>query len=100
MQVLTEWGMPVPDVAVTEAIFSAPTPATGKVSAGVAMLPNGSAVVFAVSKVTPGDVATMPPQQREMLQGQIAEIGGSDDVKAMVSAMRKRVKVTVVERNL
>ena len=42
----------------------------------------------------------MPPQQREMLQGQIAEIGGSDDVKALVSAMRKRVKVTVVERNL
>ncbi len=93
-------GMPVPDVAVTEAIFAVPSPAAGKVSAGVATLPNGSAVVFAVSKVTPGDVATMPPQQREMLQGQIAEIGGSDDVKAMVSAMRKRVKVTVVERNL
>ena len=93
-------GMPVPDVAVSEAIFAVPAPVAGKVSAGSATLPNGSAVVFAVSKVTPGDVATMPPQQREMLRGQIAEIGGSDDVKALVSAMRKRVKVTVVEGNL
>lgn len=93
-------GAPIPDAAVSEAIFAVPTPAAGKVSGGHAVLRDGSIALFAVSKVTPGDVASMPPQQREGLQKQIAQIGGGDDVQALVAALRKRVRVTVVEQNL
>ncbi|WP_342315801.1 peptidyl-prolyl cis-trans isomerase [Lysobacter sp. FW306-1B-D06B] len=93
-------GAPVPDASVAHAIFAVPAPAEGKVSAGHAALPNGAIVLFAVNKVTPGDLATLPPQQREMLQQQIAQVGGGDDVRALVNALRKRVKVEVVEQNL
>lgn len=93
-------GAPVPDAAVAEAIFAVPAPAAGKVAAGHASMPDGRIVLFAINKVTPGDVAAMPAQQREQLQQQIAQIGGGDDVQALVSALRKRVKVTVVEQNL
>lgn len=93
-------GAPVPEASVADAIFAVAAPAEGKVSPGQAQLADGRIVLFAVSKVTPGDVASMPAQQREMLQQQIARIGGSDDVRALVSQLRKRVKVTVVERNL
>ncbi|MFC3551204.1 peptidyl-prolyl cis-trans isomerase [Lysobacter cavernae] len=93
-------GMPLPEASVSEAIFAAQAPAAGKLSPGQAVLSDGRAVLFTVSKVTPGDAATIPPQQREMLQQQVAQIGGADDVKVLVAALRKRVKVTVVERNL
>jgi hypothetical protein len=42
----------------------------------------------------------MPPGQRQMLMQQVAQIGGSDDADAFVKAMRKRVRINVVERNL
>ncbi|HEY0504594.1 MAG TPA: peptidyl-prolyl cis-trans isomerase [Lysobacter sp.] len=93
-------GAPIPDAAVSEAVFAVPAPAAGKVSAGQAALKDGSTLLFVVSKVAPGDVATMPPQQREGLQQQIAQVGGGDDVRALVDALRKRVRVTVVEQNL
>ncbi|UNK50437.1 peptidyl-prolyl cis-trans isomerase [Lysobacter sp. S4-A87] len=93
-------GAPVPDASASEAIFAVAAPAAGKVTPGQAPLADGRIVLFAVSKVTPGDVASMPPQQREMLQQQIARIGGTDDMRALVTQLRKRVKVTVVERNL
>ncbi len=93
-------GAPVPEASVAEAIFGVPVPAAGKVSAGQAALSNGGTVLFTVNKVTPGDVASLPPQQREMLQQQIAQVGGGDDVRALVDALRKRVKVQVVEQNL
>lgn len=93
-------GAPIPDATVSEAIFAVPAPAAGKVSGGHAMLNDGSIALFAVTKVTPGDVASMPQAQRDGLQQQIAQIGGGDDVQALVAALRKRVKVTVVEQNL
>lgn len=93
-------GAPVPEASVADAIFAVAAPAAGKVSPGQAQLADGRIVLFAVSKVTPGDVASMPAPQREMLQQQIARIGGTDDMRALVSQLRKRVKVTVVERNL
>lgn len=93
-------GAPVPEASVAEAIFAVAAPAAGKVSVGQSQLADGRVVLFTVSKVTPGDVASMPPAQREMVQQQVAGFGGNDDVRALVSSMRKRVTVTVVERNL
>jgi peptidyl-prolyl cis-trans isomerase D len=93
-------GAPVPEASVADAIFAVAAPAAGKVTPGQSQLTDGRIVLFAVSKVTPGDLATIPAPQREMLQQQIARIGGNDDMRALVSQLRKRVTVTVVERNL
>ena len=93
-------GAPVPEAAVSDAIFAVPAPAAGKLSAGHAELSNGGIALFAVSQVTPGDVAALPAAQRQMLQQQIAQVGGGDDVRALVDSLRTRVKVQVVEQNL
>ncbi|WP_206861109.1 peptidyl-prolyl cis-trans isomerase [Lysobacter changpingensis] len=93
-------GAPVPEAAVSDAIFAVPAPGEGKLSAGQATLSNGGIALFAVSKVTPGDIASLPAEQRTMLQQQVAQIGGGDDVRALVDALRKRVRINVVEQNL
>lgn len=93
-------GAPLGGEGVSEAVFAVAAPAAGKVSPGTAVLGDGRIVLFAVSKVAPGDAAQLPPQQRQALQQQIAQMGGMDDMQALVKAMRQKMKVVVVESNL
>lgn len=93
-------GTPVPDAAAAEAMFAAPAPMPGKVSSGKAVLEDSRIVVFAVSKVIPGDPAEATAAQRAALQQQLAQVAGNDDVRALVKALRQRVKVRVVESQL
>lgn len=93
-------GMPAPTPEVNEAIFAAQRPAAGKVSAGKAKLPNGAYAVFAVEKVTEGDLKALPAEQRTMMQQQLAQLGGNSAVQAYIDAMRKRFKVEVMEDRL
>ena len=93
-------GAPVPDRVTSEAIFNVPPPATGKVSAGRTILPDGRAVVFAVTSVIPGNPAEATPPQKAQLQQQLTEMAGSDDVEGMVKALRKRAIVTIAEDRL
>ncbi|HVI58976.1 MAG TPA: SurA N-terminal domain-containing protein [Luteimonas sp.] len=93
-------GAPVPDAAATEAYFAAPAPAAGKSSPGKAMLANGAAVVFAVTKVTPGDPKEATEQERATLQDQLARVAGNEDSDEMLQALRKRMKITVAESRL
>ena len=93
-------GMPLPDVRVSEAVFSVQPPVEGKVTPGRSVLPDGRIVLFAVEKVTPGDVQQIDPQQREMLQQQLVAMGGSEAAQALVSAMRQRMDIEVTEAGL
>ena len=93
-------GMPVPDPAVSEAIFAAAVPPTGKVTPGKSVLPGGNVVLFTVDKVTPGDIAAMPPAQREQMRDQLAGIAAEEELQALVKSLRKGMKVKVVEQNL
>jgi peptidyl-prolyl cis-trans isomerase D len=93
-------GVPVPDPAATEAYFEVSVPATGKVSPGAVMLDNGSAVVFAVTKVTPGDPKEASEQERTTLQQQLAQLAGNEDADGMLKSLRKRMKITVAESRL
>lgn len=93
-------GMPVPEPAASEAMFAVPVPGAGKNTPGKAVLSDGSIVLFTVVKVTPGSVEEIDPQQRAMLQQQVAEIGGMSDAQALISTLRQRMKVEVVEENL
>ncbi|MDQ3617520.1 MAG: peptidylprolyl isomerase [Pseudomonadota bacterium] len=93
-------GTPLPEPVVTEAIFAAATPAANRLTSGKAVLSDGRTVLFVVSKVTPGDASTIDAQQRAMLQEQFAQISGIDDMRALSSALRQRMKIKVVEANL
>ena len=91
---------PMPDPAAVQAMFEAPPPAAGKMSPGKVLLADGRVVVFAVSKVTPGNPAEANAQEKASLQQQLAQMAGVEDVEAMVSTLRKRMKITIVEERL
>ncbi|HEY0310222.1 MAG TPA: peptidyl-prolyl cis-trans isomerase [Luteimonas sp.] len=93
-------GMPMPTAEANEAIFSAPHPAGGKPSAGKVVLDDGRIVVYAVSKVTPGDPAEANEQQRKSLAEQLAGIAGNADVQGLVRQLRRQARVEVAEDRL
>ncbi len=91
---------PAPDPVAAEAYFEAPAPASGQPSAGQVALEDGSRVVFTVDKVTPGNPKDASPQEREMLQQQLAMMRGNAAATDLLQSLRKRLKVTVVEARL
>ncbi len=93
-------GTPVPAEAAAEAYFRAPAPAEGEVSPGHVALADGSVVVFAVGKVTAGDASEASEAERGMFREQMAAVVGSDDAQALQRALRRQMKVTVVESRL
>jgi peptidyl-prolyl cis-trans isomerase D len=93
-------GAPIPTPEVSEAMFAATPPAPGKPSAGRVVLEDGRVALFVLNKVTPGDVASAPLDRRLGLQQQLSTLGGNDDVEALVKALRRGMKVSVIEANL
>jgi len=93
-------GMPMPSMEANEAVFAAPEPAEGKVSAGRVVQDDGSILVFAVRKVTPGDGSEASEQERTMLRQQLARMAGDEDAMALLRALRQRMRVTTIEARL
>lgn len=93
-------GAPVPDAEANKALFEVPVPAEGKVSAGKVVLDDGRIVIFAVSKVIPGDPKEATEEERKTLQAQLTQIGGNSDAEALVKALRKKMKITISEDKL
>lgn len=93
-------GMPMPSAEANEAVFAAPEPAEGAVSAGRVLQDDGSLVVYAVRKVTPGDVDEASAEERAMLQAQLERMAGDEDAMSLLRALRQRMRVTTVEARL
>ena len=91
---------PVPEIAATEAYFGVAPPAAGKVSPGKAVLGDGRMVVFAGTKVTPGNPKEASEQERTTLQQQLAQLAGNEDATGLLKTLRKRMKITVAESRL
>jgi hypothetical protein len=53
-----------------------------------------------VTKVTPGDPSRATPAERETLQRQLAQAGGTDDARAFIATMRRAMKIDVAEDRL
>ncbi|MDQ3286967.1 MAG: SurA N-terminal domain-containing protein [Pseudomonadota bacterium] len=93
-------GQPLPDIGTSETVFSVQPPAKGEIAPGKHVLPDGQVVLFVVHKVTPGDAQQVDPQQRETLQQQVADIAGSQAAESLVSSLRRKMKIEVVESSL
>jgi peptidyl-prolyl cis-trans isomerase D len=93
-------GMAIPDAKANDAFFSVPHPAGGKPSVGKVTLDDGRIVVFAVTKVTPGDPAQAPEAQRQGFAEQMAQMAGNEDVEGLVKALRSRARIEVAEDRL
>jgi peptidyl-prolyl cis-trans isomerase D len=96
----TPRGSPVPDAKASEAFFDVVAPQPGKVSPGKVTLADGRVIVFAVSRVIPGNPAEATPEQSASLKKELAQMAGGDDVEALVNSIRKRMKITVAEDRL
>ncbi len=90
---------PVPTPEINRAVFSAAQPAEGKPTYGKVEV-QGRYLVFAVNKVTPGNVAEVTPEQQQQLKQQLSQIDGMAAAKAYIQAMRKHYKVQTEEANL
>ena len=93
-------GMPLPTQAVSNAVFAAPVPVAGKPSAGFVDMGEGRMVVFTVNGVTPGENSKLSPVERQQLADQIASGLASEEAKTLVSALRRGMRIEVVEANL
>ena len=93
-------GMPMLPPDVTEAIFAVRAPAQGKNAGGKAKLPNGGYVLFAVTKIAPGDKSVLKAAELDMLRSQSAQATAADEVTELTSALRKRMTIKVLEENL
>ena len=90
-------GMPLPTPEANQAMFAAPHPAEGKPSVGKVVLDDGRIVVYAVTKVTPGDAAEATPEQRSALATQLAQVAGNEDVEGVVAKLRRQATIEVAE---
>jgi peptidyl-prolyl cis-trans isomerase D len=93
-------GAPMPSAEANRAVFSAAPPAGDKPSYGKVEVEGGRYAVFALTKVTPGNIAEVPEQQQQMLKQQLSQIDGAAAAKAYVDGMRKHFKVQVQESQL
>lgn len=94
-------GAPLIAPGVSDALFAAQAAGgeDGKAS-GSKVLDDGRIVIFTVDKVVPGDVAAFPAEQRQMLQQQLGQAAGIDEVQALIAKLRKAMKIRVIEQNL
>ncbi|MCC7635067.1 peptidyl-prolyl cis-trans isomerase [Stenotrophomonas rhizophila] len=90
---------PVPTPEINRAVFSAPLPAEGKPSYGKVVV-QGRYLVYAVTKVTPANLAEVQPEQQKAFRDQLDQIDGMAAAKAYIDAMRKHYKVQTEEANL
>ncbi len=93
-------GAPLGAEGVADAVFAAAAPASGASTPGVHVVADGSAVLFTVDAVTPGDAAQMPPGQRDMLRQQVEQLRADGEIRSIISGLRKRFRIDVVEANL
>jgi peptidyl-prolyl cis-trans isomerase D len=91
---------PIPTPEASRVIFSAPVPVAGKPSVGKVELADGRYALFAVTKVTPGDLAQIPPEQQAALRDQLGQIEGNAAARAYVNAIRKHLKIATQESQL
>lgn len=93
-------GAPVPDATVNQAYFRAAPPTADKPTPGKVMMNDGSAVVFAVTKVEPGNPDEAPEQERAMLRQQLGSLLGNEDAEVLQRSLRRTMKITVNEARL
>lgn len=91
---------PVPTAEAGKRIFSVRAPAEGKVSTGRASLEDGSVMVFAVEKVTPGDPASASTEERNAVRQQLSQISAIGEIESLRKAMRQRYRVSIEESRL
>nr|WP_255692688.1 SurA N-terminal domain-containing protein [Luteimonas sp. XNQY3] len=93
-------GAPVPDANASQAYFRAAPPTGDTPTPGKVMLADGSAVVFAVTRVEPGKPEDASAQEQAMLRQQLGSLLGNEDAEILQRSLRREMKITVNEARM
>jgi peptidyl-prolyl cis-trans isomerase D len=93
-------GAPIPDAQAAQAMFRVAPPEGDVPVPGRTPLPDGGMLVFTVDRVTPGDPADASEQERAMFRQQMGALLGREDSDTLLRALRRGMKITVVEARL
>lgn len=93
-------GAPIPDADASRAMFRVAVPEDGAAAPGKAPLADGGMLVFTIDQVTPGDTEEASEQERTMFRQQMSALIGREDADTLLKALRRGMKVTVIEARL
>lgn len=83
------------DPQLLHAVFQMPQPAKGKTTQALVPLSKGRYALVALNAVHPGEVATVPKQEKDVLREQMAQVIGSQDIDGLLAALRAHAKIEV-----
>ena len=81
--------------ALISAVNKAPLPKGGKPVPSVATLENGSQVLFVLSEVKDGTVASVDPKELDMAKDYLAKNAGQAELNAFLGQLREQTKVKI-----
>ncbi|MDR1075940.1 MAG: SurA N-terminal domain-containing protein [Xanthomonadaceae bacterium] len=93
-------GLMSPTPLANQAIFAAPVPEEGKITADKVKTPTGGYMVFVVDKVTPGDLENVTDAERAQLGQQMSQMESSSATTEYTREARQHVKITIQEAAL
>lgn len=88
------------DSRIIAAAFKLPRPAEGKPEYGQVSLIEDAYALFAVDKVTEGDVAKVDDAGREAVRSQLQNLQGMASTREFIESLRKVAKIQVAEDRL
>ena len=89
----------IPSRRAVDAFFDAPRPSNNQISVDKVEM-GGQYMVYAIRAVRDGDLTKAPPQERDQLREQLANIAGIDAQKSYVKASRAKYRISVAEDRL
>src|SRR5690348_8311058 len=83
------------DAQLLQAVFGMPRPAKGKATEKLVPLSGGRYALVVLNAVHPGDVASVPKQEKEALREQMGQVIGVQDIGGLLSALRAHAKIEI-----
>lgn len=75
--------------------FLLPHPAAGNAEFAAVDMQDGSYALLAVDKVQGGDLAKVPPEQRESLRRQMAQAYGSETTRELIDLLKAKTEIKI-----
>ncbi|OOG62212.1 peptidylprolyl isomerase [Rhodanobacter sp. B04] len=90
----TRQGSNLPAALLLQA-FLLPHPVAGKAQFAAVDMKDGSYALLAVDKVQDGDLSKVPPEQRDALRQQMAQVYGAEATHEMLELLRAKTKIKI-----
>ena len=83
------------DPQLLQAVFHMPPPSKSKPVPALVPLSKSRYALIVLNAVHPGDPASVPKQERDVLREQMAQVIGSQDIDGLLAALRAHAKIEI-----